>query len=185
MLLAQLSTTMRFPVLLCVLLVMGGRTSAQEAPARDFALVASLLRSGDTLRVWATRPALSRRRVLLDGIRGDTLRVIPSSGFIEMARFAAIPATSLSRIDRYVSTRVPRRPVRRGVAGMLIGGGFGALSLGLIGAALPDPSPRDDGGLVTLAGASIGLLVGGITGAVIGVRRDRQAAATWRTVFAR
>src|SRR5688500_18570406 len=82
--------------------------AAQSVPA-DFAQAAARLNVRDTLRVWSISPALDRRTVTVEGVRGDTLRVIPRSGYIDEARFAAIHAPNIMRIDLYVPNGRPRQ----------------------------------------------------------------------------
>ena len=181
----HMSLVQRLLALAVIATLAGSDDLAAQSATPDFRQAAVQLKDRDTLRIWALHPYLDRRRVILESVRGDTLRVIPASGVIDEIRFAAIPAAHLTRIDLFVPSGGRRHPVRSGLTGMLIGALVGAGTFAAAAEVITPNHPRSDSGLAVVGGAALGFLTGGITGTIIGVQMDARKAGTWRTVLDR
>ncbi len=135
----------------------------------------SSLRSGDTVRVWASRPPLAGTAALITRLEGDTLALanVPGRRVFREGVTVPVPLQALTRLE---VQRGHRRSVGWGVAGAAIGLAAGTLMGGYAGVALECGSSCSDqgdlGGLVGLVlGGGVGGLAGAITGGIVGARR--------------
>lgn len=133
----------------------------------------STLRSGDTVRVWASAPPLSGRTALVAGLGSDTLSLGDLPGRRSLGAAVAVPFRNLARIEVH---RGYRRSAGWTVAGVLLGLGAGALVGSFAGVTLEcGGSCSDQGDLAGLAGfvigGGLGAIAGGIAGGIIGGQR--------------
>jgi hypothetical protein len=140
----------------------------------------SSLRVGDTVRVWATRPPLSRAVGLMTRRDGDTLILGALPGRRASFRDLAVPFEAITRVEVH---RGSRRSVGWTVAGVFLGLAGGALVGSVAGVTLEcGGSCSDQGDLAGIAGfvigGGLGALAGGIAGGIIGGQRR----ASWQPI---
>jgi hypothetical protein len=134
----------------------------------------SALRSGDTLRVWATQPRLNGTVGLLDRLERDTLGLRSFAGSRPLPAGLAVAIPALTRLD---VRRGLRRSVGWSVAGVVLGAAIGTVVGAYSGVLIEcggscSDEPGDLAGLAGFVlGGGVGGIAGGIAGGIIGARR--------------
>lgn len=166
------SAACRIGLMLTLVSLAAPATPSQLAAQRWPAL--SSLRSGDTLRVWATRPRLDGRVALLDRLERDTLGLRAFSSARSVPEDLAVAIPALTRLD---VRRGLRRSVGRSVVGVVLGIALGTAvgaATGVLlecGTSCSDENNEFAGLAGFVLGGGVGGIAGGIAGGVIGARR--------------
>lgn len=140
----------------------------------------STLRTGDTVRVWASAPPLSGRTGLVARLESDTLALDDLPGRRSLGSGLAVPFRNLSRIEVH---RGQRRSAGWTVGGVLLGLAAGTIVGAYAGVALEcGGSCSDQGDLAGLAGFVIGGGLGGIAGGIVGGFIGAQRRSRWQPI---
>jgi hypothetical protein len=155
--------------------VPGAIARAQAAPESW-----QTLRGGDTVRVWATRPPLSRTVAQLSRLASDTLALADVPGRRSLRTELAVPLESVTRLE---VQRGRTRSVGWTVGGVLIGLAAGTIVGAYGGVALEcGGSCSDQGDLAGILGFVVGGAVGGLAGGIIGGVIGAQRRTRWYPV---
>ena len=157
---------------------------AQERASQWSAAVARIS-AGDTIRLWATEPALQGRVTTLQRIMGDTLLVTATTGYIAGLPSAFVPAARITRIDRRHLDPGDKATAREAFGGAAVGALIGIGAAGLFALSVPEHQDNDvsDRAIAFVIAAPIGMVAGGITGFVVGVIRGTRPEPVWQTIL--